>query len=220
MASILKVDKIRVTGSDSDAISFDGSGNITIPKNVTFNGTGGGTRILLRKAVISSSTASVEFIHGTNGVVLDSTYSKYEIDIDTCIPQNAQQLRVYASSNGGSSYYGDSTYNVVIHRSYTNGSSTTSDTNYANDYAGGNYGNIPFAANKGGVNGHVEVRNLGVANRTIFKCNFYFLDTSSFYIHINSLGAVESNGDAFNAIKLAMSSGNIESGTFKLFGVR
>ena len=26
MASILKVDKIRVTGSDSDAISFDGNG--------------------------------------------------------------------------------------------------------------------------------------------------------------------------------------------------
>ena len=29
MASILKVDKIRVTGGDSDSISLDGSGNIT-----------------------------------------------------------------------------------------------------------------------------------------------------------------------------------------------
>ena len=38
MASILKVDKIRGTGLDSDTISFDGTGNITIPKNVTFSG--------------------------------------------------------------------------------------------------------------------------------------------------------------------------------------
>tara|TARA_Y100000114_G_scaffold143782_1_gene151679 strand:- start:264 stop:827 length:564 start_codon:yes stop_codon:yes gene_type:complete len=39
MASILKVDKIRGTGLDSDTITLDGSGNITIPKNVTFSGT-------------------------------------------------------------------------------------------------------------------------------------------------------------------------------------
>mgnify|MGYP003326295820 CR=1 FL=1 len=39
MASILKVDNIRGTGLDSDTISLDGSGNITIPKNVTFSGT-------------------------------------------------------------------------------------------------------------------------------------------------------------------------------------
>ena len=37
MASILKVDKIRVTGSDSDSISFDGSGNITFNKTLTSN---------------------------------------------------------------------------------------------------------------------------------------------------------------------------------------
>ena len=29
MASILKVDKIRVSGGDSDSISFDGAGNVT-----------------------------------------------------------------------------------------------------------------------------------------------------------------------------------------------
>tara|TARA_Y100001954_G_scaffold34582_1_gene33024 strand:- start:1141 stop:1827 length:687 start_codon:yes stop_codon:yes gene_type:complete len=35
MASILKVDKIRVTGSDSDSISFDGTGNITFSKTIS-----------------------------------------------------------------------------------------------------------------------------------------------------------------------------------------
>ena len=34
MASILKVDKIRVSGGDSDSISFDGTGNVTFNKPV------------------------------------------------------------------------------------------------------------------------------------------------------------------------------------------
>ena len=35
MASILKVDKIRGTGQDSDSFSLDGSGNITINKTIS-----------------------------------------------------------------------------------------------------------------------------------------------------------------------------------------
>ena len=42
MASILKVDKIRVSGGDSDSISFDGTGNITLNKNL------GGTSITVQ----------------------------------------------------------------------------------------------------------------------------------------------------------------------------
>ena len=42
MASILKVDSIRGTGGDSDSISFDGTGNITINKNL------GGTSITVQ----------------------------------------------------------------------------------------------------------------------------------------------------------------------------
>ena len=40
MVSTLKVTKIQIPNSDSDVISLDASsGNITIPKNVTFSGT-------------------------------------------------------------------------------------------------------------------------------------------------------------------------------------
>ena len=99
MASILKVDKIRVTGSDSDAISFDGSGNITIPKNVTFNGTGGGTKILLSDVNVSSAVASVEFVHGTGGVIFDSTYSRYELTVDRVVPStNSERLELLIST--------------------------------------------------------------------------------------------------------------------------
>ena len=220
MASILKVDKIRVTGSDSDAISFDGSGNITIPKNVTFNGTGGPTRKLIKEIVISSNTNSVEFVHGSAGVVLDTTYSRYEIHIDTCIPTNAQNFMVYLSNNGGTSYFGDGVYTCLIQRSYTNGSSTTTDTNYNANYVLSNYGAVPFNASKGGVSGVITASGLGIAQRTIFRGQFNFYDTSSFYILIDAMGAYESNTQTINGIQMKMSSGDIASGTFKLYGIK
>ena len=52
MASILKVDKIRGTGLDSDTMSLDVSGNITMPKNVTFSGTvtgDNGDKVLIKE---------------------------------------------------------------------------------------------------------------------------------------------------------------------------
>ena len=71
MASILKVDKIRGTGLDSDTISLDGSGNITIPKNVTFSGTvsgGAGGYKLLGRSTWSSGVSVVAFAD-----IIDST---------------------------------------------------------------------------------------------------------------------------------------------------
>ena len=220
MASILKVDKIRVTGSDSDAISFDGSGNITIPKNVTFNGTGGGTRILLRDVNVSSSVSAVDFVNGVSGVVLDSTYMRYEITIDAFVPvTNGQHIRVRLSSNAGSSYFGDSTYNCITHRSYTNTSTTSTDVTYHNDYAAYNYHGLSNTANKGGGHGIITFHNLGGPRRTVIHGDFWAFG-ESYYIMTQSLGAIESNGDTIDALRIYATSGDIASGRFKLYGIK
>jgi hypothetical protein len=213
--------KLVVTNIETQNIKFDSDTTaFTIASDGTVSGTGDNATMVLLRKITASSVSSIEFIHGSNGVVLDSTYSRYEITIDTMIPANAQNLRVYGSSNGGSSYYGDSTYNTMVHRSYTNGSSTATDINYHNDSLATTLSTIPFAANKGGVDGKIVVTNLGTAHRTLFNTEFWYFDTSSYYTNVNCIGAVESNGDAFNAIKIAMTSGNIASGTFKLYGIK
>ena len=59
MVSTLKVNKIQIPNSDSDVISLDAStGNITIPKNVTFNGTvsGATTTFTSEEITIAAST--------------------------------------------------------------------------------------------------------------------------------------------------------------------
>ena len=60
MVSTLKVNKIQIPNSDSDVISLDAtSGNITIPKNVTFSGsvTGAGSMVKLLDATISDAVS-------------------------------------------------------------------------------------------------------------------------------------------------------------------
>ena len=221
MTSILKVDNIK-DSANNQAIAIS-SGNLTIPGSTTFTGavTGSGTRQLLRAVTITSNTTAVEFIHGSNGVVLDSTYSRHEITIDSAVTTSTgQQLNLYCSSNGGSSYFGDSAYNSTYHRHYSNGSSHGNDNAYVNDFALNADQGTATAANKGGMTGTIIVDNLGVAHRTVFNGQFFSFGHGSYYIHTNSIGAYESNTAIINALKIKFRSGDISSGIFKLYGVR
>ena len=196
--------------------------SMNLADTYAFSGTvsGAGTKILLRDITISSATSSVEFVHGSNGVVLDSTYSRYEITLDSVIPAtNASELRVFLSSNSGSSYFGNSAYNCTFRRHYSNGSSTGVDAVYANDMVLKHDDNISNTANQGGVTGTIIADNLGTAHRTVFNGNFFSYGAGNYYLHTNCIGAYESNSTTINAIKVAWSSGDIASGRFKLYGV-
>lgn len=195
---------------------------LNLGSNFAFTGTvsGVGTRKLLRTVTISSNTASVEFIHGSNNIVLDSTYSRYEITIDSAVAETGgQQINLYTSSDSGSSYHGDGTYNSTYHRHYSNGSSTGNDSAYVNDFALNADQGTGANANRGGITGYIVVDNLGTAHRTVFNGQFFAFGHSSFYIHTNSIGAYESLTTVINGIKISFRSGGILSGIFKIYGV-
>ena len=187
----------------------------------TGTATGAGTKVLLRDITISSATASVEFIHGSNGVILDTTYSRYELNAEKVVSvTNNAHIELFMSSNSGSSYYGDSAYNLMVSRRYTNGSETATDIAYYNDFIATNRQNTSSDAARGGTNATVIITAMGSTNRTVAYSNFWAFGGSSYYIHTISLGAYESNTVAMNAIKWAFASGNIASGRFKLYGVK
>ena len=205
-------------------IADDAVGNtkLDLSANYAFTGTitGAGTRKLMRTITITSDTASVEFIDGANGVDLGTTYSRHEITVDSAVAKtDGQQINVYLSSNGGSSYHGDSAYNSTYHRHFSNGSSTGNDHAYVNDFALNHDQGTHATINRGGVTGTIIVDNLGVAHRTVFNGQFFGYGASGYYIHTNSIGTVESNGDTFNAIKIRFRSGDIQRGVFKIYGV-
>ena len=72
MASILKVDKIRVSGGDSDSISFDGTGKVTFHKTVS-GGDIAMTKLL--DATISSAVAQYDI----DSTYINSTYDTYKV---------------------------------------------------------------------------------------------------------------------------------------------
>lgn len=127
MASILKVDKIRVTGGDSDSISFDGTGNVTFHKTVD-----GASPV----SVISNSTTAV------------TGASSIEIDLDTSGDYRYQELhmhQVYQTSGGanlymtlrnesGGAYLGSGYYSSICHGAQQSSSgNTTGDDGSWND---------------------------------------------------------------------------------------
>ena len=87
MASILKVDKIRGTGLDSDTISLDGSGNITIPKNVTFSGTVAGAET--EYSIAHAMTSTNRTITGVSSWTdhLSVTFTTTKVQTLQCIGQ-------------------------------------------------------------------------------------------------------------------------------------
>ena len=196
---------------------------LKLDDDFAFTGTISGTpttRKLLRTITISSNTTAVEFIHGANGVVLDTTYSRHEITIDSAVATSGgAQLNLYTSSDSGSNYHGDSTYNSTYHRHYSNGSSHGNDNAYVNDYALNADQGTATAANKGGMTGTIIVDNLGVAHRTVFNGQFFSFGHGGYYIHTNSIGAYESVTTVINGIKIKFRSGDIASGIFKIYGV-
>ena len=87
MASILKVDKIRVSGGDSDSISFDGTGNVTFHKTVA-----GASPV----SVISNSNTGA------------TNVASIEIDLDTSGDYRYQELHLhqaYHHTGGGANFY-------------------------------------------------------------------------------------------------------------------
>lgn len=126
MASILKVDKIRVSGGDSDSISFDGTGNVTFHKTVD-----GASPV----SVISNSTTPATDV------------ASIEIDLDTSGIYRYQELhmhQVYHSGSGENlhmtmrdestgSYLGSGLYSSVCH-----GAQQSSSANNTGDDGGWN----------------------------------------------------------------------------------
>jgi hypothetical protein len=215
---VLKPNAVKATHIAANAV---GSSEIDLADTFAFTGTvtGSGTKQLLRDVTVSSATSSVEFVHGSNGVVFDTTYSRYELNIDKVVAgTNNAHIELFASSNAGSSYYGDNAYNLVIDRSYTNNSSTIRDIVY--DFLATNRQNVGSDVAHGGVNATVILTAMGTTNRTVAYSNFWAFGGSSYHIQTMSLGSYASNSVAINAVKWAFASGDIASGRFKLYGVR
>jgi hypothetical protein len=171
------------------------------------------------KVLLSTQTASnspnIDFTS-----VITSTYDEYEITFQNLVPQTDDTyLMLRTSSNNGTSY--DATVGDYSYANRTNSSGST----VVNVAALLNASEIYVArriGNSTGENANGEITIKNPLNTTVYKlikcttdCIQYTGDYASF-----SGGGTRKSTSAVNAIRLLMNSGNIASGTFRMYGIK
>jgi len=168
----------------------------------------------------ASSSASVSFTTG-----IDSTYPIYKFEFINChASTDASEFEFNLSTDGGSNY--NVTKTTTAFQSIHNESDTTTSLNYetAEDLAQST-SNQRISINIGADNDQSASGNLYLFNPSsttfvkhfISRINYYHKDDYSVDWYVAGYGNTTSS---INAIKFVMSSGNIDSGKIKLYGIK
>ena len=223
MVSTLKVNKIQIPNSDSDVISLDAStGNVTIPKNVTFSGTVAGASPV---SVISDSTTGA------------TNVASIEIDLDTSGIYRYQELHLhqaYHHTGGGAnlymtmrdeatgSYLGSGLYSSICH-----GAQQSSSANNTGD--DGSWNDANFKLHWYGLGddatyrySHQVIRFVDVdttAQRTIYHFTQFGNSSGAQVVVQHGAGTVLHNSKN-DRCKIYTSTGNISYKGHTLYGYK
>ncbi len=181
----------------------------------------------LIKEQTASSSATVDFKDGTSGVVLDSTYPIYLFQIISAHPAtDSVSMGIQANASGGSGFNETVTTTAFRSENYENGAAdtlayhTTKDVAQGTGYAPLNAGDVVGNGNDESMNGNIYLFN---PSSTTFQKNF--LSTVSQHgsqdiITRSFVAGYFNTTSAIDEISFKFSSGNIDSGTFKLYGIK
>jgi len=197
------------------------SNGTTILDNGAFS-VGLGNQILLSEQTASAS-ASISFTSG-----IDSTYPIYKFEFINWHPAtNNQWIRMEPSINGGSNYNAVNSTSSHFRAYHDEADSATSLGYYGDgDLAQSTDGQI-LCTEVGNGNDNSACGTLFLFNPSSttfvkhYLSNFQVLyNASAGYSMNNYVGGYINTTSAVNAIKFRFNSGNIDSGTIKLYGIK
>jgi len=176
------------------------------------------------KTLTASSSATLSFVHGTDGVVLDSTYPIYKFEFINMHPAtNSVQFQV-GFRDGGTNY--DAIKTTTVFGAYHSeaGDSTLLGYNTGIDQAQSTAYQpiIEYLGNDNdqSCSGTLQIFNPSSSTfvkHFIARTNYYSQDDLSrdYYLAGYCNTTVPIDG-----VQFKMSSGNIDSGTIKLYGIK
>jgi hypothetical protein len=179
------------------------------------------------KTLTASSSATLSFVHGTDGVVLDSTYPIYKFEFINCHPAtDLANFLFQGSTNSGSAYGVTITSTAFI--AYNREDNSTAALGYqANgDLAQStSFQNITKEIGNGSdesMSGSLSIFN---PSSTTFVKHWinesHHMDGTGSPLAVRDMMAGYFNTtSAINAFQFKMSSGNIDSGKIKLYGIK
>ena len=197
--------------------------------NYAFTGTTSGLTdtnqlVLIKTLTADDSATNLTFVHGTASVVLDTTYKTYLFKLINIHPKTNDTNFTVNFRDGGTNY--DATKTTTFFDSgHSEDDSTVASLAYDTgaDVAQGT-GVARLSRNQGNGNDEScsgDVYLFNPSSTTFvkhFQTNFQGYDRNN--IHYSGFGAGYCNVTAaIDGVQFAFSSGNIDSGTIKLYGI-
>ena len=181
--------------------------------------------LTLIKTLTASSSSTLSFVDGSSDVVLDNTYPIYLFKFINIHPAtNSTAFRFNLSVDTGSNYNVTKTTTVIQYYHDEGGSSATLQYDTGMDLAQSTNPQI-IAENIG--NGNDECASgdmyLFSPSSTTFVKHFLISSASYFASDYSNNYYVAGYGNttsAIDAVQFTMSSGNIDAGTIKLYGIK
>lgn len=177
-----------------------------------------GALILLEEHTASSSSSlnfTTRNVTGQSGATFQSDYDTYEIVLVNIVPASTTIPSFRMSTNGGSSYDSGSNYRW-------NGGYTTSSSAGAVGSVSANaiyFRDSNTALGTSGWNGRYTLYDpLNASLWKLMEGSHLWWDSTNILIGIHLYGVYAST-TAVNAMQLIMGSGNITSGTMRIYGV-
>ena len=176
------------------------------------------------KTLTASSSATLSFVHGTDGVVLDSTYPIYKFEFINIHPAtDSQHLKV--NFRDGSTAY-DATKTTTAFYAYHNEAGTSTGLTYlagldlAQSTAAQSISGTVGNGNDESTSGEIFLFNPSsttFVKNFIVRGNTYSSNDLSADMYFAGYCNVTA---AIDAVQFTFGSGNIDSGKIKLYGIK
>jgi len=176
------------------------------------------------KTLTASSSATLSFVDGTDSVVLDSTYPIYVFKFINIHPADNSRHFGVGFRDGGTDYDAVKTTTMIKAHHYESDSSAALAYNTGEDlaqstafqYLASDVGNLDDEC----ASGTMQLFNPSsttFVKHFISKANCLLANEQSIHFHVS--GYVNTT-TAIDGVQFKMSSGNIDSGKIKLYGVK
>ena len=188
-----------------------------------------GSMVLIKTITISSGTSTVQFAHGSSSVVFDNTYPIYLFKYMSVHGANEQELVIDFSDSAGSDY--DLLHQTTFFRAAHNEAGNDGNMTYVTSRDLANSGARPFLTVPIGTesdnSGSGELYVFNPSSTTFVK---HFISNSNIsvgdgssagsYSQNSFVGGYVNTTAAVTGIKFEMDGGNIDSGIFKMYGIK
>ena len=201
---------VNKLGTDGQVFTSTGVGG-----TAGFEDAAGGGAWTLIKTETASSSSAITFIHGTSDVTFDSTYNMYCIIGQSIVTADDNKALLITTTNDGSNY--ESSYKLAEGRTFSSGTHNAGQSSQDVAYIGG----LGEFGNASGENGSIQIwipsPSVAGTFHTVYGTAVCADDAAN--VRANYFAGQHQTAEAYTGIKFTMTSGNIASGTFSLFGI-